>query len=101
VTPKELRQHFDQKKALLILDVREPFEHEIANLGGILIPLGELPARFTELDPEAHTVVLCHHGIRSAQAVAFLRSKGFTNTHNLAGGIDRWSNEVDPNTPTY
>jgi rhodanese-related sulfurtransferase len=77
-------------------------EHAIARVEGArLLPLNELPQRFEELDPEADLVVMCHHGIRSAQAVAFLRDKGFARVRNLAGGIDAWSRDVDDSVPRY
>jgi adenylyltransferase/sulfurtransferase len=85
-----------------LLDVRTPMEHAIARVEGArLLPLNELPQRFEELDPEADLVVMCHHGIRSAQAVAFLRDKGFARVRNLAGGIDAWSRDVDDSVPRY
>ena len=78
-------------------------ERDIANLGGIPIALGELSQRLDELAPyrDKELVVLCHHGIRSAQATTFLRQNGFSEARNLTGGIDRWSAEVDPTVPRY
>ncbi len=85
-----------------LLDVREPWEFELARIDGSqLVPLGQLPGRFAELDPERETVVICHHGVRSMQAAFFLQAQGFRHVINLAGGIDAWSREVDPNTPMY
>jgi molybdopterin/thiamine biosynthesis adenylyltransferase/rhodanese-related sulfurtransferase len=85
-----------------LLDVREPYEVEVASIeGATLMPLGELPARFEELDPNRETFVLCHSGVRSARAAEFLRSAGFPKVANVAGGIDAWSEEVDPNVPRY
>ncbi|MEM9558398.1 MAG: molybdopterin-synthase adenylyltransferase MoeB [Acidobacteriota bacterium] len=86
----------------VLLDVREPFEAEIATIeGALLIPLGELPRRLDELDRESILVVHCHHGGRSAQAVGFLRSQGFDRAVNLGGGIDDWSETIDSNVPRY
>ena len=101
MSPQELKLRRDRGDAPLILDVRESEEYRIVNLGGVLIPLGELTARYQELDPEKEIVVLCHHGIRSAQATGFLRSVGFTKAQNLDGGIDRWTNQIDPSLPRY
>ena len=87
-----------------LLDVRQPEEHAfVALANSTLIPLGELAARVDEIEDwrEQELVVYCHHGIRSAQAVAHLRAAGFTDVHNLAGGIDRWTDEVDPALPRY
>jgi rhodanese-related sulfurtransferase len=86
----------------LLLDVREPWEFELARIeGSLLLPLGQVPAHLDELDPARETVVICHHGVRSMQAAFFLQSRGFRNIINLAGGIDAWSREVDPNVPAY
>lgn len=101
ISPVELKERLDRGDDLQILDVREPFEFGIANLGGTLLPLGQLPQRFEELDSAKEIVVLCHHGVRSAQATAFLRHQGFPKVMNLTGGIDRWSLQIDPKTPRY
>ena len=97
----ELKERFDKGEEVLLLDVREPFENEIANLNGCLIPLGELPARFGELDKERETVVYCHHGNRSRVAAEFLQRLGFRFVKNLTGGIDAWALEIDPKMPRY
>mgnify|MGYP000261097046 CR=1 FL=1 len=104
VTPSEIAARIQGGDAVFLLDVREPGEHDFVSLpGSLLIPLGELADRFEELSPRADSeiVVYCHHGIRSARAVGFLRSVGFPKAINLAGGIDRWSLEVDPALPRY
>lgn len=86
----------------VLLDVRDPHEYEIAHLpGSRLLPLRELPARLGELDPRQEVVVLCHHGSRSRQAVELLRAAGFGQVQNLAGGIDAWAVEVDPEMARY
>lgn len=86
----------------LLLDVREPYELEIASLpGAVNIPLGELDGRLRELDPEQPTVVYCHLGVRSAAALTRLQAAGFTRARHLAGGIDAWSRSVDPALPRY
>jgi rhodanese-related sulfurtransferase len=86
----------------VIVDVREPWEVQTARLEEcVFMPMREIPARFEELDADAQTVVLCHHGQRSMQVVYFLAHHGFTNVHNLSGGIDAWSSQVDPSVPLY
>lgn len=98
----ELRAERDRKPSLLLLDVREPFEWEIARIEGArLIPLGELPARLREVDGHAEIVAFCHHGVRSRRAAELLRAAGFSKVRNLTGGIDRWSTQVDPGVPRY
>ena len=98
---KDLHDRLEQKQDIVLLDVRERSEYEIANIGGRLIPLGDLPVRFHEIDPEKEVVVMCHHGGRSAQACLFLQSRGFKKVKNLTGGIDRWSEEIDPTIMRY
>ncbi len=98
---EELRQRLDAGDDLFILDVREPHEYQICNLNGYLIPLGELPKRVGELDPNREIVAHCKMGGRSAKAVAFLRQQGFKNVHNLEGGITAWADRVDPSVPKY
>jgi len=86
----------------MILDVREPFETELAPFPGAhTLPMGDVPARLGELDPDREIVVVCHHGVRSAQVAAYLSDKGFARVLNLAGGIEAWSLEVDPSVPRY
>jgi rhodanese-related sulfurtransferase len=102
IAPRELRDRLARGDDLVLLDVREPHEFEIARLSGsVLIPRGELSRRLDELDPERTIVCICHHGIRSLQAAAFLRTRDFPDVMDLEGGIDRWSIEVDPALPRY
>jgi adenylyltransferase/sulfurtransferase len=98
---KELKQRLDQGNDVFILDVREPLEYQIAQIGGHLIPLGELPKRVSELNPAQEIVVQCKSGGRSQRAAEFLAKNGFEKVHNLAGGITAWSNEIDPMVPKY
>jgi adenylyltransferase/sulfurtransferase len=85
-----------------LIDVREPFEFEIARIDGAkLIPLGEIAERLDELEREQAIIVHCHSGKRSAQAVGLLQQQGFAKVYNLEGGIDAWSEQIDPNVPQY
>ena len=102
IGPVALRDERRRNPDLLLLDVREPFEWDIAHLEGArLIPLGQLPARLGELDGHADIVAYCHHGMRSLQAVEMLRAAGFSKVRSLDGGIDAWAREVEPNLPRY
>jgi adenylyltransferase/sulfurtransferase len=101
MTVEELKSRLDRGEEFLILDVREPPEYAICNLGGRLIPVNELPARIGELDPAADIVVHCKTGGRSARAVGLLRQAGFRQARNLAGGIAAWAERIDPTMPRY
>lgn len=102
VTPKELKSEISGGRKVLLLDVREPHEHEIAHLeGSKLIPLGELPERVKELDTADEIVAYCHTGGRSARATDFLKTLGFKKVRNLEGGIDAWAVEVEPQMNRY
>ena len=102
ILPIELADRLEREPKPLLLDIREPWEHEVARLpGAVLIPMEELPKRLGELDRERETVVYCHHGIRSASVQGYLAQVGFTKVWNLAGGIDLWSRTIDPATPRY
>jgi sulfur-carrier protein adenylyltransferase/sulfurtransferase len=98
---EELKQRLDAGEDLFVLDVREPHEYQICNIGGYLIPLGDLPKRVHELDSSREIVAHCRSGVRSGKAVAFLRQAGFRKVHNLAGGILAWADRVDPKMPKY
>jgi len=102
IGPEELQRRLDAGDTVQLLDVREVWEHEIARIeGATLIPLGELSERVGELDSEKPLVVYCHLGVRSYQAVVWLRQAGFPLAQNLAGGIDRWSQVIDPMVVRY
>jgi adenylyltransferase/sulfurtransferase len=98
---EELKRRLDAGEDIFVLDVREPHEYQICNIGGHLIPLGDLPKRVNELDSSREIVAHCKGGTRSAKAVEFLRQAGFTRVHNLAGGITAWADRVDPKVPKY
>lgn len=87
----------------IILDVREAWEYQVARIeGSTLTPMGDIPSRdFNELDPEAHIITVCHHGVRSMNVAVWLRNQGFENAQSLRGGIDAWSAEIDPSMPRY
>jgi rhodanese-related sulfurtransferase len=104
ISPTELAAKLRSANPPRLLDVRETEEHErVALANSTLIPLGELASRIDELDDwrDEEVVVYCHHGIRSLNAIAQLKHFGFTKLQNLAGGIDRWTTEVDPALPRY
>jgi adenylyltransferase/sulfurtransferase len=102
VSPRELKRLIDSGKGPTLLDVREPFEHALCHIErSTLIPLGDLPRRFGELNPRSEIVIYCHSGNRSARAVEFLSSKGFTKVRNLKGGITAWAEQVDSKMPGY
>jgi len=102
ISVQELKRKLDAREPIQLIDVREPFENEIARIDNArLIPLGELPSRLDELDHDSCLVMHCHTGTRSAQAVQLLRGSGFRNVFNLEGGIDRWSDEIDPTLQKY
>jgi rhodanese-related sulfurtransferase len=102
ITPQQLQQMLAQNPAPVLLDVREDWEYAQAKLANSLhIPMGQIPARSVELDKIQPTVVICHHGMRSQQVAEFLEKKGFTSVSNLAGGIDAWSEQIDPSVPRY
>ena len=98
---KELKKRMDAGENLFILDVREPFEYRIANIGGKLIPQNEVPERIGEIDRNQEIIVQCKSGGRSQRIAEFLKQSGFPNVANLAGGILAWSDEVDPRVPKY
>ena len=102
ITPVELKKKLDAGETPLILDVREPNEYQINRIpGSTLIPLGELPRRYQELPRDREIVAQCKMGGRSAKAMDFLKTVGFTNVKNLKGGILEWIDKVDPSQPKY
>ena len=102
ITAVELKQRLDRGDDLTIVDVREPNEYQINRISGsTLIPLGDIPKRYSELDPSDEIVVQCKVGGRSARAADFLRSVGFRRVLNLKGGILDWIDKVDPSQPKY
>ena len=102
LSPDEVRCRIADSADLVLLDVREADEVGLCRIAGAVhIPMGDVPARLHELDPEREIVVYCHHGQRSAAVVAFLERHEFTRVANLQGGIERWAIDVDPTMPRY
>jgi sulfur-carrier protein adenylyltransferase/sulfurtransferase len=104
ISVTELQKRLDEGAPLTLIDVREPYEWDIGNLGpqgARLIPLGELAERFAEIENQGEVIVYCRSGARSGRAVEFLRERGFAGALNLAGGILAWSDEIDPSIPKY
>jgi len=97
-----LKERLDGPNPPVVVDVREPWEVEIASVdGAVNIPLSELPGRVGELSRDTPLAIMCHHGARSAQATAWLRNQGFDRATNVAGGIDAWARAVDPTLSRY
>jgi len=102
ISVTELQSKLQSGEKFVLLDVREPYEYDIARIeGAILIPLGELPSRMSELDSAEEIVIHCKSGVRSAQAVRQLQAAGFGKLHNVAGGILAWSEEIDSSVAKY
>ena len=103
ITAEMYAELLKKSKAPLLLDVREPWEVQLASLPeATLMPMGDVPSRANqELDPDEPIVVLCHHGARSLSVTMWLRDQGFEHVQSLAGGIDRWSRFIDPAIPRY
>lgn len=103
ITPEELKQKIDAGQEVTVLDVREPWEYDAAHIeGSKLIPMDQVPVRINqEVDPDDHIVVICHHGVRSANVAAWMQQQGFEHVQSLRGGIDRWSRTIDPKVPLY
>jgi adenylyltransferase/sulfurtransferase len=102
ISPEELKSRLDKGEAPFILDVRNPDEYATCKISGsTLVPLGELPARLQELDPEKEIVVHCKMGGRATQAQIFLQQHGFSDVKNLTGGILAWAEKIDPSMKKY
>ncbi len=101
MTVQELKQRRDAGEEIFVLDVREPFEYQIAQMGGTLIPLNDVPQRLGEIPRDREVVVQCKSGGRSQRAAEFLQQSGYTNVKNLAGGILAWADQIDPKVAKY
>jgi adenylyltransferase/sulfurtransferase len=98
---QELKQRIDAGQDVYIIDVREPFEYQIANIGGKLIPQNDVPQRLAEIDRDREVIVQCKSGGRSQRIAEFLQQQGYSRVVNLAGGILAWSDQIDPKVPKY
>lgn len=103
ISVSELKERLDARgHDFVLLDVREPWELQICSLpDSVEIPMGQVPARLDEIEPQQDVVIICHHGVRSQQIAYYLQSAGYENLYNLRGGISAWSHEIDPSVPTY
>ena len=105
ITPREVKAKLDAGEPLALIDVREESEHRVAAIAGAdLIPMGTVPQRLPFLEAQADSkllVVFCHHGVRSLNAVNWLRRQGIENCQSMSGGIDAWSAGVDPKIARY
>jgi adenylyltransferase/sulfurtransferase len=98
---KELKRRIDAGEDVFILDVREPYEYRIAQIGGKLIPLNDVPNRLSEIDRNREVIVQCRSGVRSQKVAEFLKQQGYPRVVNLAGGILAWADEIDPKMQKY
>jgi rhodanese-related sulfurtransferase len=105
ITPQEVQRRLQAGEKLALVDVREPGEFQLARIGDAeLIPMRAVPAELSRLDAQADEtplIVFCHHGVRSLNVVHWLREQGVDACQSMAGGIDRWSLEIDPGVPRY
>jgi rhodanese-related sulfurtransferase len=102
IDPREVKQRLDRGDNFLLVDVREPWEHQVCRIEGAqLIPLGAIPANLALFEEAEDVVLYCHHGMRSLDAAAWLRAQGVTAARSLSGGIERWATEIDSSVPRY
>ncbi len=102
ISPEQLKEKIVAGENFNLLDVREHWERQAAAIEpSTHIPMGDIPARVQELDPDGHIIVYCHRGVRSMNVTAWLRQQGFESVQSLQGGIDRWSRKIDSNVPIY
>jgi rhodanese-related sulfurtransferase len=102
IEPMSVKEMLERGEVSLFIDVREPWEHEVSRVeGSTLIPLRQIPSNLERFKDASEIILFCHHGRRSLTAAVWLRSQGIENARSMAGGIDRWSVEVDPQVPRY
>jgi adenylyltransferase/sulfurtransferase len=102
IQPKDVKARMERGEKFLLVDVRQQWEFELCRIDGAkLVPLNTLSSSVSELAAADDVVVYCHHGKRSMDAVVFLRQQGVEGARSLAGGIERWANEIDPKVPRY
>lgn len=102
ITPREVKELLSREDNCFLVDVREQREHDTARMdGATLIPLRDIPSNLARFEQASEIVLFCHHGMRSLDAAAWLRSQGVEGARSMAGGIERWAVEVDPRIPRY
>jgi rhodanese-related sulfurtransferase len=102
ITPADVKARLDRGEKLFLVDVRESWEYEVCRIEGAqLVPLSTLAANVNTLPDSEEVICYCHHGMRSLDAAAWLRFQGVVKAKSLAGGIERWSLEIDPSVPRY
>ncbi len=103
VAPADVKRRLDAGEPLRLIDVREPFERQIASIEpSRLIPMNTVPQHLAELDDDGSGyIVFCHHGVRSLSVANWLRQQGIENCQSMSGGIDQWSLQIDPSVPRY
>jgi rhodanese-related sulfurtransferase len=102
ISVRDVKDRLDRGDKLLLVDVREPWEYQQCRIeGATLIPMGTIPENLQKLDGDEDVICYCHHGMRSMDVASWLRSKGVESARSMAGGIDRWSAEIDPKVSRY
>ena len=102
IAPREVQELLARDDQVLFVDVREQWEYDTAHIAAsVLIPLREIPGNLQRIENAQEVIIFCHHGMRSLDAAAWLRSQGVEGARSMAGGIDRWSVEIDPAVPRY
>jgi len=102
ITTAELKKRLDAGEKVLLIDVREPWEYQVCRIEGAkLIPMRTIPANLQSLDVDEAVICYCHHGMRSLDVAVWLQKQGVESARSLAGGIDKWSAEIDPKVPRY
>jgi rhodanese-related sulfurtransferase len=102
ISPAELKQKLDAGAQVLVVDCREPWEHQICSIDGAkLVPMNTIPANLQTLEGAEEVVIYCHHGARSLNVAAWLRQQGIEGARSLTGGIDQWATEIDPKIAHY
>lgn len=102
ISPAELKQKIDAGEKVLVVDCREPWEHQMCSIEGAkLVPMNTIPANLQTLEGAEEVVIYCHHGARSLNVAAWLRQQGIEGARSLTGGIDRWASEIDPTLAHY
>lgn len=102
IAPREVKELLGRDDKVLFVDVREQWEYDTAHIeSSVLIPLSAIPANLARLEAAEELVLFCHHGMRSLDAAAWLRTQGVEGARSMTGGIERWSAEIDPSVPRY